>query len=307
MESNVTHDCRILKGSAVSKAAEEKTQERVARLRQLGVTPTLVLLSVGEDPASQVYLRRKEEASARVGIEVRRRHWEAGDDPQDLERTLVELGEDPGVHGVLLQLPLPPGWDAQALQNLLPTEKDVDGLHPVNAGRLALGQPGFVPCTPLGILGMLRHYDIDPAGKQVVVMGRSAIVGRPMANLLSQKGVDATVTVVHSRTAGMPEICRQAEILIVAIGRRQMVTAEFVRPDATVIDVGIHRLEDATRPKGFRLVGDVDADSVKPVAAALSPVPGGVGPLTVAYLLENTVLAAERLSGPPLAPDKSGE
>jgi methylenetetrahydrofolate dehydrogenase (NADP+)/methenyltetrahydrofolate cyclohydrolase len=293
----VNRPCRILKGAPVAEASEQRTEERVLRLRQLGVTPKLVLLSVGEDPASWVYLQRKEEASARVGIEVQRKHWNAGDDPHDLRRALEDLNGDPGVHGVLLQLPLPPGWDAQLLQDSLPTDKDVDGLHPINAGRLALGLPGFVPCTPLGILGMLRHYHVDTAGKQVVVMGRSAIVGRPMANLLSRKGVDATVTVVHSRTTDMAEICRQAEILIVAIGRRQMVTAEFIRPAATVIDVGIHRVDDVTRPRGFRLVGDVDASSVKPVAAALSPVPGGVGPLTVAYLLENTVLAAERLTG----------
>jgi methylenetetrahydrofolate dehydrogenase (NADP+)/methenyltetrahydrofolate cyclohydrolase len=280
----------------VALAGEERTQQRVAVLAEQGVKPTLVLLSVGEDPASQVYLRRKEEASQRVGIEVRRVHWEADHDPSDLRRTLDELGTDKDVHGVLLQLPLPSGWNAQELQSQLPIEKDVDGLHPVNAGRLALGLPGFVPCTPLGILGMLRHYDLDPAGKRVVVMGRSAIVGRPMANLLSQKGVDATVTVVHSRTRNMAEVCRTAEILIVAIGRQQMVTAEFVAPGAVVIDVGIHRIADASRPKGSRLVGDVDATSVKPVASALSPVPGGVGPLTVAYLLENTVLAAERLA-----------
>jgi methylenetetrahydrofolate dehydrogenase (NADP+)/methenyltetrahydrofolate cyclohydrolase len=307
MEPNVTHECRILKGAPVAEAAEQRTRRRVERLQELGVSPKLVLLSVGEDPASQVYLQRKEEASARVGIAVQRMHWNAGDDPGELRRALVELGGDPAVHGVLLQLPLPAGWDAQAMQDLLPIEKDVDGLHPANAGRLALGLPGFVPCTPLGILGMLRHYDLEAAGKQVVVMGRSAIVGRPMANLLSRKGVDATVTVVHSRTAGMAEICRRAEILIVAIGRRQMVTADFVRPGAVVIDVGIHRLDDATRPRGFRLVGDVDATSVKPLAAALSPVPGGVGPLTVAYLLENTVLAAEGLSGHPAAGEVAGE
>lgn len=288
-----------LLGEPVARRVEEGLRARVAALADGGVTPKLVLCSVGEDPASRVYLRRKEEAAGRLGIAVEQRRWSATDAPEGVRRALVEAGRDAAVHGVLLQLPLPEGWDATALQAALPPAKDVDGLHPENAGRLALGWPGLVPCTPLGVLALLRHYAIPLAGRHVVVMGRSAIVGRPLSLLLSGRGVDATVTVVHSRTHDAAAVCRQGEILIAAIGRPRFVTAEFVRPGATVVDVGIHRDESAGPDGKRRLVGDVDAEAVAQTAGALSPVPGGVGPLTVAFLLSNTVLAAERLGAAP--------
>ncbi len=284
---------RLLSAEPVVAGVERRLGERVARLAARGVTPKLALFSIGEHPASRIYLKRKEEAAARAGIAVERRAFAAETSPERVRASLAASGRDPSTHGILLQLPLPEGWDPTALQSCLDPDKDVDGLHPLNAGRLALGQPGFVPCTPLGVLALLRHYEIPLAGRRVVVMGRSAIVGRPLSLLLSSREVDATVTVVHSRSRDAALVCREAEVLIAAIGRPRAVTAEFVRPGAAVVDVGIHRAPDGA-PGGARLVGDVDAEAVRALAGALSPVPGGVGPLTVAYLLENTVRAAEQ-------------
>lgn len=297
-------ECRRLSGKPVAEALERDAAERAGALAALGVTPTLALLSVGDDEASRVYLARKRAAGERAGIRVIERRWAAHDDPRSLAAAIAELGRDPAVHGILLQLPLPAGWDTAHFLSLLPPEKDVDGFHPVNAGRLALGLPGFVPCTPLGVRELLRHYAIPIAGRHVVVLGRSAVVGRPLANLLSRKGDDATVTVAHSRSADLSELTRQAAVLVVAIGRPEFITAEHVRPGATVIDVGMHRIPDPAQPSGTRLVGDVERESVARVAGALSPVPGGVGPLTVACLLANTVLAAERAAG--VAPPAPG-
>ena len=213
--------------------------------------------------------------------------WQGSDDPSVVTKVLHDFGRDPGIHGVLLQLPLPTGWNADELLLALPPAKDVDGFHPENAGRLALGLPGFVPCTPLGIRELLRHYEIPLAGRPVTIVGRSNVVGRPLAQLLSAKGEDATVTLAHSRSRDLFEATRAAEILVVAIGRPNAIGPEHVRCGATVIDVGVHRVDG-------KLTGDVDAVGVSAVAGALSPVPGGVGPLTVAFLLQNTVLAAER-------------
>ena len=280
---------RLLKGAPVAARVLERATARASALRAEGVVPTLALLSVGEDPASRVYLGKKKEAAERAGIEVRERRWGAGDDPGTLHKALADLGRDPAVHGVLLQLPLPEGWDTNSFIAALPPEKDVDGFHPVNAGKLAQGLPGFVPCTPLGIREMLHFYEVPLAGRPVTVVGRSGVVGRPLATLLSSKGEDATVTVAHSRTRHLFEATRSAEVLIVAMGQPEAIGPEHVRPGAVVIDVGVHRVNG-------KLVGDVDAAGVSTVASALSPVPGGVGPLTVAFLLQNTVLAAERLS-----------
>lgn len=291
---------RLLAAEPVVAGVERRVRERLSALGRRGVTPKLVLFSVGEDPASQVYLRRKQETASSWGIAVERRAWAAGDAPSAVAKALAAAGRDRAVHGVLLQLPLPPGWDATPLLDALPPDKDVDGLHPLNAGRLALGREGFVPCTPLGVVALLRHYEIPLAGQHAVVLGRSAIVGRPLSLLLSGKSVDATVTVAHSRTPDAARLCREADLVIAAMGRPRAVTAEFVRPGATVVDVGMHRVPDPARPGQQRLVGDVDAESVSAVAGALSPVPGGVGPLTVAFLMENTVRAAElALAGAP--------
>jgi methylenetetrahydrofolate dehydrogenase (NADP+)/methenyltetrahydrofolate cyclohydrolase len=281
------HECRNLLGSPVAAAVEERVAARARALREAGVVPTLALLSVGEDPASRVYLGKKKQAAERAGISVVEMRWQGGDNPSVVLKVLQDFARDPGVHGVLLQLPLPDGWDANALIQALPPEKDVDGFHPENAGRLALGLPGFVPCTPLGIRELLHHYQIPLAGRPVTIVGRSTVVGRPLMQLLSAKGEDATVTLAHSRSRDLFEATRAAEVLIVAIGKPGAIGPEHVRSGAVVIDVGVHRVDG-------KLTGDVDAAGVSAVASALSPVPGGVGPLTVAFLLQNTVLAAER-------------
>jgi methylenetetrahydrofolate dehydrogenase (NADP+)/methenyltetrahydrofolate cyclohydrolase len=209
------------------------------------------------------------------------------------------LGADPDVHGILVQLPLAPPADAQAVIEAIPAAKDVDGFSPENVGRLAAGLPGFVPCTPRGILELLHHHQIPLAGRHAVVLGRSNVVGRPLANLLSSRGVDMTVTLGHSASGpGLVSLAREADLLVAAIGRPEQVTADWVKPGAVVVDVGIHRLPDPSRRNGYRLCGDVDAAGVARVASALTPVPGGVGPMTVAMVVANTVLAARRLAHP---------
>ena len=291
-------EARLLSGAPLARRVLDEAARRASALRARGVTPTLALVSVGEDPASRVYLDRKRAAGEAAGIAVHPLGFPADAAPGKVFDCLAELSRHSGVHGVLLQMPLPAGWPTLDLQLALPPAKDVDGFHPENAGRLALGLPGFVPCTPLGILALLRHYEIELAGRRVTVVGRSAIVGRPLALLLSRKGTDATVTLAHSRTRDLPAVCREAEVLVVAIGVPRAITAEHVRPGASVIDVGIHRIPDPAAPGRTRLTGDVDAESVRRVAGALSPVPGGVGPLTVAFLMSNTLDAAERASAP---------
>ena len=290
---------RLLTGEEPATAARFATRAEVERLRAAGVVPTLALISVGEDPASRIYLKRKSEACAEVGIEVIRVELPAGTDTGAVVERVRRLGADPAVHGILVQLPLAPdpaapgAPRAQAVLEAVPPEKDVDGFHPVNVGRLAAGLPGFVPCTPRGIHELLRHYDVPLAGRHVVVLGRSNIVGRPLANLLSRKGVDATVTLGHSASGdGLRELAARADVLVCAIGRSEMITAAWVKPGATVVDVGVHRVPDPTRRTGHRLAGDVEFASVAKVAGAITPVPGGVGPMTVAMVLANTVLAA---------------
>ncbi|MEO6463401.1 MAG: bifunctional 5,10-methylenetetrahydrofolate dehydrogenase/5,10-methenyltetrahydrofolate cyclohydrolase, partial [Candidatus Eisenbacteria bacterium] len=259
------------------------------------IVPTLALVSIGDDPASQVYLAKKKREGERAGIEVRAYGIAAGHPSAAAFDRLGALAADPAVHGVLLQMPLPAGWPTQDLQLAVPPSKDVDGFHPENLGRLALGLPGFVSCTPLGILRLLEDAAIPLAGRRVTIVGRSAIVGTPLTLLLSRKGVDATVTLAHSRTADLPAACREADVLVVAMGVPRAIGREHVKPGAVVIDVGIHRLPPAEgEPGPPRLVGDVRAEEMAGHAAALSPVPGGVGPLTVAFLMSNTLDAAER-------------
>jgi len=290
---------RLLAGEDPASTVRMAMHAEVQRLRATGIIPALALVSVGEDPASRIYLRRKSEACSEVGIETLDVALPAGSSTAAVVERVQRLGEDPAVHGILVQLPLAPDPAApgapapQAIFEAIPPAKDVDGFHPVNVGRLAAGLPGFVPCTPLGIHELLRHYEVPLAGRHVVVLGRSNIVGRPLATLLSRKGVDATVTLGHSASGpGLQDLARQADVLVCAIGSPEMVTAEWVRPGATVVDVGVHRIPDPTRRTGSRLVGDVEAGSVSKVAGALTPVPGGVGPMTVAMVLANTVLAA---------------
>jgi methylenetetrahydrofolate dehydrogenase (NADP+)/methenyltetrahydrofolate cyclohydrolase len=284
---------RLLPGAPLATQLLATAAQRAAALRAHGVLPTLALVSIGDDPASAVYLARKQDEGEKAGILVHPIRITASASPASAFATLDELRRDPGVHGVLLQMPLPEGWPAQDLQLAIPASKDVDGFHPESLGRLALGLPGFVACTPKGIHALLVHHGVALAGKRVVIVGRSAIVGTPLALLLSRKGVDATVTLAHSRTPDLAAVCREADVLVAALGVPRAIGAAHVRPGATVIDVGIHREPDPARPGKTRLVGDVDADAVRSVAGALSPVPGGVGPLTVAYLMSNTLDATE--------------
>jgi methylenetetrahydrofolate dehydrogenase (NADP+)/methenyltetrahydrofolate cyclohydrolase len=278
---------RLLSGAPLAAKVLAEVGRRAQALRARGVVPTLALVSVGADPASQVYLAKKKEQGAAAGIDVRPVTIAVSAQPAEAFALLAALRDDPAVHGMLLQMPLPDGWPARELQGAIPPGKDVDGFHPENLGRLALGLPGFVACTPLGIHALLKESGVPLAGRRVVIVGRSGIVGTPLALLLSRKGVDATVTLAHSRTLDLPAVCREADVLVAALGVPRAIGPAHVKPGAVVIDVGIHRLDG-------RLVGDVDADAVRAVASALSPVPGGVGPLTVAFLMSNTLDAAER-------------
>lgn len=283
---------RVLDGRPVARRVREGVAARVRALRGKGVVPCLAAVLVGDDPASQVYVGRKEQACRQVGIDSRVLRLPKETTMEELRRILAALAADPAVHGVLVQQPLPPQCDLAEVAMAVPPEKDVDGLHPYNAGRLLRGERGLLPCTPRGIMTLLRHYDIPVAGRSAVIVGRSMLVGRPLAALLLH--ADATVTLCHSRTPDLAHWTRQADILVVAVGRPGLIQPAMVRPGAAVVDVGITRCGD-------RLLGDVDP-SVADVAGALSPVPGGVGPMTVAMLLENTVEAAEWSISKPKQP-----
>ena len=278
----------ILDGKALAQEIRAELAERTADfIQQNGVVPTLTAVLVGEDPASQVYIRNKRKACDRVGIESRMHQLPDDASMDELLTVVGKLNKDDAVHGILVQLPLPAGLDAARILRTISPLKDVDAFHPENVGLIVQNRPRFLPCTPYGIQQLLVRNHIEIAGAEVVVRGRSDIVGKPMAVMLMQRGDggDATVTVCHSRTRNLPDVCRRADILIVAIGRPKFVTAEMVKPGATVIDVGINRTDDG-------LVGDVDFEAVKQVAGRITPVPGGVGPLTVTMLLHNTLTAA---------------
>jgi methylenetetrahydrofolate dehydrogenase (NADP+)/methenyltetrahydrofolate cyclohydrolase len=289
---------RLLAGAEPAAAVRAAARERVAALAARGVQVTLALVSVGDDPASQIYLKRKSEAGEEAGIAVRRVALPAGTATAAVAERVRELSSYPGVHGVLVQLPLAPPAEIGPVLEALAPAKDVDGFHPVSVGRLSAGLPTFVPATPAGILELLRYHQVPVAGRHVTVLGRSNVVGRPLANLLSRRGVDATVTVGHSRSGPeLRELACRADVLVAAVGRPQVVDSTWVKPGAVVVDVGVHRVADPAAKSGQRLVGDVDAVSVSRVASALTPVPGGVGPMTVAMVVANTVLAAEQAVG----------
>ena len=281
---------KILDGKKLAAEIQQELAEEVAEFVDSGNTvPKLAAVLVGDDPASEVYVRNKQRACQQVAIESELYRL-AGDVSQDdVLHLLTKLNQDESVHGVLVQLPLPATVDAEVVLRSVWPSKDVDAFHPENVGRIVQGTPRFLPCTPQGIQELLLRNGIETAGRHVVVLGRSDIVGRPMANMLSNRGVggDATVTLCHSKTEDLPEMTRQADLLIVAIGRPRFVTAEMVKRGAAVIDVGINRTADG-------LVGDVDFESVSDVAGMITPVPGGVGPLTVAMLLHNTLRAAQQ-------------
>ena len=275
----------IIDGRAVAKAVKEEIGARTQAMIEAGVTPHLAVVLVGENPASQVYVRNKENACIKAGMRSSVIRLEEGCTQDKLEETVRCLNADNSVHGILVQLPLPRHLDEAAVLRLIDPDKDVDGFHAVNAGRLMIGQPGFVPCTPLGVMKLLEAYDIPVAGRHAVVIGRSNIVGKPMAMLLL--AANATVTICHSRTQNLKELARQADILVAAVGRAGFVTADMVKPGAAVIDVGINRVDG-------QIVGDVDFATVSEVAGAITPVPGGVGQMTIAMLLSNTLDAAAR-------------
>ena len=289
---------RLLSGDEPAAAVRIEAKIRAQALIDAGVRPKLALVSVGEDAASQVYLRKKQEACVEAGIAVERTTLAAGTSTDEAVRRVRQLGADPSVHGILVQLPLAAPAESGPVLEAVPPAKDVDGFHPENAGRLALGLPGFVPATPFGVLRLLQHYEIPLRGRHAVVLGRSAIVGRPLATLLSSKPNDMTVTLGHSASGPtLQSLAREADLLVAAVGRRHMVTADWVKPGAVVVDVGIHRESGADGARG-RITGDVEFESVRHVASAITPVPGGVGPMTVAIVVLSTVIAAERQSAP---------
>jgi methylenetetrahydrofolate dehydrogenase (NADP+)/methenyltetrahydrofolate cyclohydrolase len=286
----------LIDGRAVAEKVYVDLRKQIAELKSRGVTPGLAVVLVGEDPASRAYVRSKDKMSRELGLHSVKLELPASTSQSELLKRVEELNRDPRVHGILVQSPPPKQIDEAAIVSALDPRKDVDGFHPINVAKLAMGDAsGFVPCTPLGVQRLLIETKIDIAGAHVVVLGRSMIVGKPVALLLMQKtkGGDATVTVAHSRTKNLEEVTRSADILIAAIGRAHFVKTNHVREGAVVIDVGINRVEDKTNERGYRLVGDVAFDEVAPKCKAITPVPGGVGPMTIAMLMSNTVKAAQ--------------
>jgi methylenetetrahydrofolate dehydrogenase (NADP+) / methenyltetrahydrofolate cyclohydrolase len=288
---------RVLDGTAVARIIRDEVAVEVSRIRSSGRTPGLAAVLVGEDPASAVYVRSKGKACEEAGMHSVTIRLPAETSEAELLGTVDRLNSDPAINGILVQLPLPKHMNSEKVLRRIDPAKDVDGFHPVNVGKLVTGdKTAFRPATPYGVQQMLIRSGIETKGAHAVIVGRSNIVGRPMANLLIQQGPggDATVTVCHSRTRDLPAITRQADILVAAIGKAEFVTADMVRPGAVVIDVGINRVDDASRPRGYRLVGDVAYDSVAQIASAITPVPGGVGPMTIAMLLQNTLQAMQQ-------------
>ncbi len=276
----------IISGREIAKTIRQELAQEVASLQsQHNLTPGLAVVLVGENPASQVYVRMKEKGCNEVGIYSEKHLLPADAGQEQLLGLVQQLNADPKIHGILVQLPLPEQINAQLVLEAISPDKDVDGFHPYNVGKLLVGEPAFVSCTPFGVMKMLEYSGVQLKGKRAVVVGRSNIVGKPVALLLLQQ--HATVTICHSRTVDLPSVTRRAEVLIAAVGRPKMITADMVSEGTVVIDVGVNRLEDGT------LAGDVDFETVKEKAAAISPVPGGVGPMTIAMLLSNTVQAAK--------------
>ncbi|MEQ1859180.1 MAG: bifunctional methylenetetrahydrofolate dehydrogenase/methenyltetrahydrofolate cyclohydrolase FolD [Chthoniobacteraceae bacterium] len=279
---------QLIDGKAIAAKINADSRAAVAELQARGITPGLAVVLVGEDPASQAYVRNKDRTAKELGLHSVKHELPADTTQAALVAVVESLNSDPRVHAILVQSPPPPHIDERAVIEAIDPRKDVDGFHPVNVGKLALGDAdGFVPCTPLGCLRLLAESGIETRGARAVVLGRSMIVGKPLALLLSAKGVDATVTIAHSRTRDLAAVCREADILIAAIGQPRFVKADMVREGAVVIDVGINRVDG-------KLVGDVAFDEVAPKCRAITPVPGGVGPMTIAMLMHNTIASARR-------------
>jgi methylenetetrahydrofolate dehydrogenase (NADP+)/methenyltetrahydrofolate cyclohydrolase len=293
-----TQGARLIDGTALAAKIRGEVAMQVAELRARGVVPGLTVVLVGEDPASAVYVGAKEKASREAGMAGETIRLPASTSQAELLALIARLNTDATVHGILVQMPLPKHIDPDVVIDHIRPDKDVDGFHPVNVGKVLIGDSdGFAPCTPAGVQRMLVESGVETRGANCVIVGRSNIVGKPMAALLMQagKGGDATVTVCHSRTRDLAGHTRRADILVAAVGRPRTITADMVKPGAVVIDVGVNRIPDATRKSGTRLVGDVDFDAVRQVASLITPVPGGVGPMTIAMLLSNTVRAARQL------------
>ena len=286
----------VLDGKKIGRVIEEELNHRIINLQSKAIIPHLAVVIVGDDPASHVYVRNKEMACERCGIKSTRIDLDGNISEKEILDTVNMLNSDNSVHGILVQSPLPEGINESLVTDAISPEKDVDGFHKMNLGRLVQGDSsGLLPCTPAGIMKILESSDIDLSGKNALVIGRSRIVGMPMSILLAQRGIDATVTIAHSRTNNLPDICREADLVVAAIGRPEFVKSGWIKPGATVIDVGINRVKDSSRKSGYRLVGDVDSDASN-VAGSITPVPGGVGPMTIAMLMSNTVMATESQS-----------
>ena len=287
---------KLISGSEVSSEIYGELRTRIEALKKKGTTPGLAVILVGNDPASVVYVRMKGKKCEELGMKSETIYLPENTTEEELLTAIDDLNRDPFIHGFLIQLPLPKHINEDKVILAINPEKDVDGFHPVNVGKMLIGKPGYLPATPSGVQQMLIRSGIETSGKHVVVVGRSNIVGKPMAALMIQKGLgaDSTVTIVHSKTKNIEEFTKKADILIVAIGKANFITADMVKDGAVVIDVGTNRIEDKTHPKGSRLVGDVDFNGVCEKTTAITPVPGGVGPMTICMLMANTVEAAEK-------------
>src|SRR3954454_14061876 len=287
----------LIDGRAVAEKVYAELRGEIAGMKSRGITPGLAVVLVGDNPASRTYVRSKDKMCRDLGLHSVKLELPASTTQAELLTRVDELNRDPAIHGILVQSPPPKQIDEAAIVRALDPRKDVDGFHPANVAKLAMGdESGFVPCTPLGCLRLLRETGVELSGANVVVLGRSMIVGKPMALLLMHKGVDATVTVAHSRTRNLPEVTRRADVIIAAIGQPHFVKSDHVREGAVVIDVGINRVNDATSERGYKLIGDVDFDAVSKKASAITPVPGGVGPMPIAMLMAYTIKACRAIT-----------
>lgn len=284
---------KTIDGKKVAAEVLEECAAEIAELKEKGITPGLAVVLVGEDPASQVYVNSKVRKCAELGLHSEKIVLSKDSTQEEVLSVVERLNQDDAIHGILVQSPPPPQIDEEAIVRAIDPAKDVDGFHPENVAKLALEDPtGFVPCTPAGCMRLIESAGVETKGAEAVVVGRSMIVGKPMALLLMARGSDATVTVAHSRTKDLAEVCRRADILVAAVGIPELVKGDFVKEGATVIDVGINRIDDANAKKGYRLCGDVAYQEVAEKAGAITPVPGGVGPMTIAMLMKNTIKAA---------------
>lgn len=288
---------KLIDGKSISADIRNELKHKINDLNKSGIIPGLGVILVGDDPASKSYVSAKERACESIGIYSDDNRYSSKITEKDLLDKIESLNNDPKIHGILVQLPLPPHINSTLVLNAITPNKDVDGFHPVNVGKMMIGEDSFLPCTPHGIIQLLKRCNIETKGKHAVVIGRSNIVGKPVANMLFQKNMDtnATVTICHTSTNNLKDFTRTADIIIVASGQPNTLTSDMVKPGVVIIDVGVNRVEDVSKKNGFRLVGDVDFDGLFDVASAITPVPGGVGPMTITMLLYNTVKSAEKL------------